>query len=67
MENRLQMWAPLAAAFKREGACLMLENVYEKTPLEILPLIENLKPHGVGFCLDIGHQAVFSAVPLSQK
>jgi len=66
IENSLQTWEPLAAAFKREGACLMLENVYEKTPLEILPLIQNLKPHGVGFCLDIGHQAVFSTVSLSQ-
>jgi len=66
LENSLKIWEPLAAAFKREGACLMLENVYEETPLEILPLMENLKSHGVGFCLDIGHQAVFGAVPLSQ-
>ena len=66
MENSLQTWEPLAATFKREGTRLMLENVYEKTPLEILPLIENLKSHGVGFCLDIGHQAVFGSVPLSQ-
>jgi len=66
IENSLQIWEPLAAVFKREGACLMLENVYEKTPLEMLPLMENLKSHGVGFCLDIGHQAVFGSVPLSQ-
>ncbi len=64
--NSLEIWEPLAATFVREGTRLMLENVYEKTPLEILPLIENLKPHNVGFCLDIGHQAVFSTVPLSQ-
>ncbi len=45
---------------------MMLENVYEKDPSEILPLIENLKIHGVGFCLDIGHQAVFGSVSLNQ-
>jgi len=66
VENSLQCWGPLAAQFKREGTCLMLENVYEKTPSEILPLIESLESHGVGFCLDIGHQAVFGSVPLSQ-
>lgn len=66
IENSLKIWAPLAATFKREGARLMLENVYEKTPLEILPLIELLKPHDVGFCLDIGHQAVFGTVSLDQ-
>jgi sugar phosphate isomerase/epimerase len=65
-ENSLEIWEPLAATFVREGTRLMLENVYEKTPLEILPLIENLKSHSVGFCLDIGHQAVFSTVSLSK-
>jgi len=66
IENSLKTWEPLAAIFKREGARLMLENVYEKTPSEILPLVEHLKSHGVGFCLDIGHQAVFSTASLSQ-
>ena len=66
IENSLKIWKPLAATFKRLGTRLMLENVYEKTPLEILPLIENMKPHNVGFCLDIGHQAAFSIVSLSQ-
>ena len=66
LENSLKTWEPLAVTFKREGTHLMLENVYEKTPLEILPLIELLKPHGVGFCLDIGHQAVFGTVSLDQ-
>ena len=66
LENSLEIWEPLATAFVLAGTRLMLENVYEKTPLEILPLLENLKPHGVGFCLDIGHQAVFGTVSLSQ-
>jgi sugar phosphate isomerase/epimerase len=66
IENSLRIWEPMAATLKREGTRLMLENVYEKTPLEILPLMEHLKPHGVGFCLDIGHQAVFGTVMLEQ-
>lgn len=66
IENSLETWDPLAATFKREGARLMLENVYEKDPSEILPLIENLNSHDVGFCLDIGHQSAFGSVPLRQ-
>ena len=65
-EKSLEIWEPLAAALKREGARLMLENVYEKTPSEILPIIEALKEHGVGFCLDVGHQAAFSETPLHE-
>jgi len=65
MEKSLEIWDPLAESLKREGTRLMLENVYEKNPSEILPLIEKLNAHGVGFCLDIGHQAVFGSVSLS--
>jgi len=66
LEKSLEIWDPLAKSIKNEGALLMLENVYEKKPSEILPLIENLKAHDVGFCLDIGHQAVFGSGTLSQ-
>ncbi len=66
MGTSLETWGPLASACKEQGACLVLENVYEKDPSEILPIIENLKAHDVGFCLDIGHQAAFGAVSLSQ-
>ena len=65
METSLETWEPLAISLKREGTTLVLENVYEKDPSEILPLIDNLKSHDVGFCLDIGHQAAFGAVSLS--
>lgn len=66
LEKSLEIWNPLAESLKREGTRLMLENVYEKTPSEILPLIEKLKVHDVGFCLDVGHQAVFGSLSLTQ-
>ena len=67
LENSLKTWGPLAAGMQREGTRLMLENVYERSPSEMLPLFENLTEHGVGFCLDMGHQAVFGdSVPLNQ-
>ena len=66
VEKSLELWNPLAEGLKKAGTRLMLENVYERDPSEILPLIMNLKPHDVGFCLDIGHHAVFSEAPLSE-
>ncbi len=66
LENSLQVWRPLAKTFKKDGTCLMLENVYEKDPSEILPLILGLKDHVVGFCLDIGHQAAFGEASISK-
>jgi sugar phosphate isomerase/epimerase len=42
----------------------MLENVYEHSPDDIRILFEKLGNQGVRFCLDTGHQAVFSHVPL---
>lgn len=66
IESSLEIWRPLAHEMRRNKTRLMLENVYERNPSEILPLIENLSSCGVGFCLDIGHQAVFGSVPLSQ-
>ncbi|EFK06783.1 AP endonuclease, family 2 [delta proteobacterium NaphS2] len=65
-ENSLQIWNPLAESLKKAGTRLVLENVYERGPSEILPLMTNLSAHDVGFCLDIGHQAAFSETPLSE-
>lgn len=65
-KTSLEIWRPLATAVKEAGSRLMLENVYEQDPLEILPVIESLQPLKVGFCLDIGHQGVFGKAPLTE-
>ena len=57
IEKSLEMWSWLGKRIQDEGAVLMLENVYEYYPADIRGLFEGLA--GVGFCLDIGHQAVF--------
>lgn len=64
IENSLKMWSWLGSRIKDAGAVLMLENVYEDGPEDIKVLFENLKNDSVGFCLDVGHQAVFSTTPL---
>ncbi len=49
----------------REGARLMLENVYEEHPSEMQVLFERLRPQRVGLCLDCGHLTAFGRAPLS--
>jgi sugar phosphate isomerase/epimerase len=55
----LKLWKWLAKDLMTSGTRLMLENVYESGPEELLPLLEPLAEFGVCFCLDAGHQASF--------
>jgi sugar phosphate isomerase/epimerase len=66
IENSLEIWSWFGAGVKDKGSQLILENVYEHDPGDILVLIENLKNQNVGFCLDIGHQTVFSRTSLEK-
>jgi len=63
-ENSLKTWSWLGERIGDEGGRLMLENVYENGPEEMRSLFENLDHKRVGFCLDTGHQAVFSSSSL---
>lgn len=42
------------------GCRLMLENVFEEHPQEILPLVRGLNPAHAGICLDVGHMNAMS-------
>ncbi len=64
IEKSLEVWSWIAEGVKNEGAALMLENVYEDGPDDILVLFETLGRQKAGLCLDTGHHAVFSRVPL---
>lgn len=58
-DRSLELWTWLAEGLNDAGARLMLENVYEREPEELLPLLEPLEARGVGFCFDTGHQVAF--------
>lgn len=60
LRNSLALWDWLAGRLNRHNCRLMLENVYEDGPRELLPLFQKLASAGVGFCLDTGHQSAFS-------
>jgi sugar phosphate isomerase/epimerase len=66
LERSVEIWADLGRSLAREGCLLVLENVYEENPEEMAGLLEPLRPEGVGFCLDTGHQSVFSKTSLSE-
>ncbi|UCG05253.1 MAG: sugar phosphate isomerase/epimerase [Desulfobacterales bacterium] len=64
IENSLDLWTWLGAAVHAQGATLLLENVYEDGPEEMLILFERLKQQHIKFCLDTGHLAAFGQASL---
>lgn len=65
IQNAQELWTWFAATVRKDGAQMMLENVYESDANEFLEIYEGLRDQGIGFCLDTGHQAVFSRAKLS--
>jgi sugar phosphate isomerase/epimerase len=59
VENSLEMWSWLAAEIATRGSRLMLENVFEDGPDDMLILFNALETLNVGFCLDSGHSHAF--------
>ncbi|MCG6911477.1 MAG: sugar phosphate isomerase/epimerase [Deltaproteobacteria bacterium] len=55
IENSLLLWSWFAGKLNKNGVRLMLENVYEKNPLEMQMLLDRLRRKHVGLCLDTGH------------
>ena len=64
IKHSLDTWRSVATLLEPSGTRVMLENVFEFYPEDMAVLFENLADYGVGFCLDIGHQTVFSRSPL---
>jgi sugar phosphate isomerase/epimerase len=63
-QDSLDFWSWFLENMSKEEAVVILENVYEQEPSEFLNLYKYLKDKGAGFCLDTGHQAVFSGAGL---
>jgi sugar phosphate isomerase/epimerase len=65
LKSSLQTWKPLVKAAEEVEVTLVLENVYEETPDSIAALLNEIGSHRFRFCLDTGHQHIFSKVSLS--
>lgn len=55
LDQSLAFFETVAQRAFDNGCRLMLENVFEEHPEELLPLIQNLNPEQAGICLDLGH------------
>jgi sugar phosphate isomerase/epimerase len=64
IENSLEIFSRFGERIKDADSRLMIENVYERSPDDMQMVFEHLEDQNVGFCLDTGHQAVFSRTPL---
>jgi sugar phosphate isomerase/epimerase len=66
MQNSLEIWSWLATEIAAAGSRLMLENVFEDGPEDLLALFESLRSANVGFCLDCGHALAFGQADLER-
>jgi len=66
LEHTIETWTWLGRELCNRGSRLMLENVYEKTPEELLQVLKSLDPEHIGYCLDIGHLASFGKYSLDK-
>ena len=66
LADSIAFWRELAGRVADAGSRLVLENVYETDPTEVLPLMDALAPEGPRWCLDIGHLHAFGNGRLGQ-
>ncbi len=64
IEKSLDIWLDLIASAANKNVLLMLENVFEHSPHDIRNFLEKIRSDKIGFCLDTGHQQVFSSISL---
>jgi len=64
--HTIDTWKWLGRKLHDQGARLMLENVYETDPSDIVTIFRRLDKTQIGYCLDVGHLSVFGKVPLAE-
>jgi sugar phosphate isomerase/epimerase len=60
LENSLLTWKPLVERGESLSVKLAIENVFEDRPSSLLRLFSALDSPWVGYCLDAGHENIFS-------
>jgi sugar phosphate isomerase/epimerase len=61
LENSLETWQFLLGYVRGTGTIIAMENVYERGPHQILPLLDALDSPHVRFCFDTGHANAFGS------
>lgn len=65
VERQVVFWAPMAEQAEKYGIVLLLENMWEPDPAIINRLLERVPSPYLKACLDVGHAALYSRLPLS--
>lgn len=60
LENSLDTWGQFLALAEDMGTVIALENVYERSPLQLSRLFNALEGPNLFFCFDTGHFNTFS-------
>jgi sugar phosphate isomerase/epimerase len=63
-ERSFVFWNRVGERLRDAGSVLMLENVFEDDPEDMVILFSNLNQENTGFCLDPGHLSAFAKASL---
>jgi sugar phosphate isomerase/epimerase len=61
LENSLETWRSLLPHLEGTETIIAMENVYEKGPHQLAPLLDALDSPRVRFCFDTGHANAFGS------
>lgn len=66
LENSLETWRTLLGSVRGTATVIAIENVYERDPGQMKPLLVALASPQVRFCFDAGHANAFGYAPLGR-
>ena len=65
LERQVAFWTPMAERAEKVGIVLLLENMWEPDPTIINRILDRVPSPCLKACLDVGHAALYSRLPLS--
>ena len=65
VERQVAFWTPMAEQAEKYGIVLLLENMWEPDPAIINSILDRIRSPYLKACLDVGHAALYSRLPLS--
>jgi sugar phosphate isomerase/epimerase len=65
VERQVAFWGPMAEQAGKYNITLVLENMWEPAPAIICQLLKRIQSPYLRACLDVGHAALYSRLPIS--
>lgn len=66
LEGSIKTWPALIKRAEALGTKLVIENIFEDEPSNLVKLMRELHSENFGICLDTGHFNLFSRLPLTE-